>query len=651
MILCGDKPNNTREASSVVVAPTQSVFRPIGIEQCQITGGDWGRLQKLNSDVTIRHCLKWEERMGWLNNFSLVAQGCENDQYQGREFADSDVYKLLEAMAWEIGRSKDCELEKIFARLVEPIAAAQQPDGYINTKFDNPGQKKRYSDFEWGHELYCFGHLFQAAVARLRIGKPFSDPLVRVALKAADHVCSTFADGRLEKIGGHPVIEMGLTELGRATGREEYIEQARIFVERRGHQLLDGSLFGSAYFSDDVPVRDADVFRGHAVRALYLASGAVDVASETGDSVLLDKVQQQYRRTLERRTYVTGGMGSHHEDESFGDDWELPADRSYCESCAGIASVMLAWRLLLETGDMQYGDVIERTLYNMLRTSIAADGKSFFYANTLHRRTLSEQTSQEEASLRAASKMRAPWFEVSCCPTNISRTIASLSDLIATHTADALQIHQFIESDINVKLDSGMLRLHIATDYPYSGEIEIEILEAPESPVSVEIRIPAWANNPDGSGVAKFEGKVVPSGQSSVRVTKCFEAGERLKLSLPMKIRCVYPNPRIDAVRGCLAVELGPLVLCAESVDLPDGVCLDDVVVTPSAAKQNLNEIHGEIAAKVQKVATHKPYFSCTNPYLPRYIPESEFQMKLIPYFQWGNRGPSTMRVWLPYEY
>ncbi|GMA22883.1 hypothetical protein GCM10025864_06420 [Luteimicrobium album] len=325
-----------------------------------------------------------------------MAAGTVATTRRGREFSDSEIYKLLEAMAWEIGRTGDEALETRLEGIVARVAAAQQPDGYLNTRFGNPGQPARYTQLDWGHELYCYGHLFQAAVARLRTGR--RDRLVDVALRAADHVCDTFGPDGIQGVCGHAEIEPALVELYRATGDERYLAQARLFLDRRGHHTLPDVEFGRAYFQDDVPILDATDLRGHAVRALYLSAGAVDAAVEQDDAALAEAVERQYRRALERRTYLTGGMGSHHQDEAFGDDYELPPDRAYCETCAGVASVMVAWRLLLRTGDLRYADTIERTLYNVVATSPREDGRAFFYTNPLQQRVAAQETDPDAVS-------------------------------------------------------------------------------------------------------------------------------------------------------------------------------------------------------------------------------------------------------------
>ncbi|MDT7787122.1 MAG: uncharacterized protein QOF58_5541, partial [Pseudonocardiales bacterium] len=389
----------------------------------RITGGFWAIRQQVNGEATLGHALDWMDRLGWTGNFTAAANGAESRERKGREFSDSEVYKIVEAMSWEHGRLPDGDLNARIETLTGTFSAAQSDDGYLNTAFGRDWQRPRYDDLAWGHELYCAGHLLQAAVARTRTAG--TGPLLEVARRAADHVCEVFgASGT--GVCGHPEIETALVEFARLTGEQRYLDQAALFVDRRGHRSLPAHEFGWSYFNDDVPVRKATVFRGHAVRALYLACGAVDVAVETGDDDLLEAVAAQFDRTWARRTHLTGGMGSRHQDEAFGDDFVLPADRAYAETCAGVATVMLAQRLLLATGDSRYAGVVDRVLHNVIATAIGDDGRSFFYANTLHQRTTTRANGDAER-LDVGGGPRAPWFEVSCCLPNIARLLASLS--------------------------------------------------------------------------------------------------------------------------------------------------------------------------------------------------------------------------------
>jgi DUF1680 family protein len=519
---------------------------------------------------------------------------------------------------------------------VERVAAAQEADGYLHTSFGRPGQRARYSDLEWGHELYCFGHLLQAAVARLRTG--YDDGLVTVARRLVDHVYREFGPDGRPAVCGHPEIEPALVEFGRATGNGQAVELARLFVERRGTGTLATIEWGQEYFQDDMPVREATVLRGHAVRALYLASGALDVATEANDLELVRAVEQQWANTVAKRTYITGGMGSHHQDEAFGADYELPSDRAYSETCAGIASIMLSWRLLLRTGDSKYADLMERTLLNNVLASPREDGRGFFYTNTLHQRTASSVPDEDSINVRALSTLRAPWFEVSCCPTNVARTLASVELYFVTATRDAVQIHQFGDIDIRTTLpDVGEIAMSVRTGYPHDGKIRVEVLEAPGRELGIDLRIPAWANE----AVMTLNGVKVDASQA---LRFPFVAGDVVVLDLPMEPRMTHPHPRIDAIRGTVAVERGPLVLCVEDVDLPDGYSVNDVELDPRQG------VHTDATGRTVARARLREYVHAEWPYTGQdaALAVETVDVELVPYFTWGNRGPATMRVWIP---
>jgi DUF1680 family protein len=579
------------------------------------------------------------ERLDWVGNFRAAVEGRLPDDRKGVVFTDSDVYKLMEAAAWETGRSGSGEADGRFMALAEVIAPVQEEDGYLNTVFGRVGQPPRYSDLEWGHELYCYGHMLQAAVARARTGK--DDLFVEVAKRAADHVCETFGAGGIERVGGHPEIELGLVELARLTGEERYLHQASVFLERRGRQTLADIHWGRSYFQDDVPIRDQEAFTGHAVRALYLAAAAVDVAVETGDEDLLQAIIGQWERTVARRTYLTGGMGSHHDGEKFGDDFVLPPDRAYSETCAGIASVMLSWRLLLATGESRYADLAERTLFNVVATSPAPDGRAFFYANPLHQRVPGVVPEPDFVSNRAASSLREPWFAVSCCPTNVARTVASLAAYLATVDRSGLQIHQYADSRISATLDDGRrVGVEVKTGYPDDGIVSVTVTESDDAPWELALRVPEWATG--ARLTERGERRSVGPGVASVH--RRFSVGEQLELELPMTPRWTFPDPRIDAIRGCVAVEKGPLVLCVESVDLPYERGVDSIRLDPD---RDLEERDGGVVAPGRIVDIEErdwPYRG-GNDWSDA---GREIGIPLVPYHQWANRGPATMRVWVP---
>lgn len=626
------------------VAPRRTRVRPLGMHEVRITGGFWEDRQQVNATSTLGHCLGWMERLGWVGNFRAAGEGRIASSRSGREFSDSEIYKLAEAMTWEVARSGDTSWSGTVERLAGEVAAAQTPDGYLNTAFGGPGQRPRYSDLEWGHELYCYGFLIQAGVAQARTDG--DGGLLEMAIRSADHVCRTFDRDGNDGLCGHPGIEMALVELARLTGQERYLDQAALFIDRRGHGRLADIEFGRAYYQDDVPVREADVLRGHAVRALYLAAGAVDVAVETGDDALLEAVVRQWDATVARRTYLTGGMGSHHAGESFGDDFVLPPDRAYSETCAAVASVMLSWRLLLATGDPKYADLAERTLFNVVATSPAEDGRAFFYANTLHQRRRGEPVDPDEISPRSARSQRAPWFAVACCPNNVARTLASLAAYVATADDGGLQIHQYADADIRTTLgDSRPIGVRMRTAYPEDGTVTVEVTDAPREPATISLRVPPWAR---GHATVSEPGAAPRSAGSTgtVAVTRRFAAGDVIRLELPVAPRWTVADPRIDAVRGMAAVERGPLVLCAESVDLPGDAEVDAIRVdtgTPPADGAGSVVVQGALVEA--DGSTGWPYADAGERPTRRH---REAEIPLVPYHRWANRGPSTMRVWLP---
>ncbi|MBT2235634.1 glycoside hydrolase family 127 protein [Nonomuraea sp. NEAU-A123] len=619
------------------VLPSHGRVRPLA--QVAITGGFWATRQAVNATATLAHCESWMERLGWLANFDRVADGTTSPDRPGWPFSDSEVYKLLEALAWETGRTGDPEADIAIKRLTARVARAQDPDGYLNTCFGHGAQQPRYSDLEGGHELYNLGHLLQAAVARLRTAG--EDDLVRVARRAADHVCRTFGANGLPKICGHPEIEVGLAEFGRALGEERYVEQARLFLDRRGHGTLRDIPLGRAYFQDDLPIREAEVWRGHAVRALYLTAAAVDVAVERGDDELLRAVERQWERSVARRTYITGGMGSRHQDEGFGEDWELPPDRAYCETCAGVASIMVSWRLYLATADVRYTDLIERTLYNIIATSPSPDGRAFFYANPLHQRVPGKPADETEVSPRAEGGSRAAWFDVSCCPTNVARTLASLGGYLATADDDGLQIHQYAPCAISTELPDGRrVAVDVETGYPETGTIRVRIAADEPSPWTLALRVPAWA----AGATLITDGWAQPVEPGMVEVRRAFRVGDVITLELPMAPRFTWPDPRIDAVRGCVAVERGPEVLCVESRDLPHPGGLDALAIDPlSGPRTDAGgvQVRGRLPGHPDRTW---PYPSATDS-----VDATEwFDVPLRPYHSWAHRGPSSMRIWLP---
>ncbi|MGO1567873.1 MAG: glycoside hydrolase family 127 protein [Brachybacterium sp.] len=619
------------------IHPADGSHAPLGLDAVTITGGSWAPYLERNARVTIPHAQSWMEKLGWVGNFSAAVDGTIAAVRQGREFSDSDVYKLMEAMAWEIGRTGDPDMERRFQELTAVITPAQEADGYLNTRFGHEGQEPRYSDFEWGHELYCAGHMFQAAVARLRATGP--DAFTNAAVKVADHLCEVFGEGGRDAVGGHPEVETALVELGRTLEEPRYLQLADRFLHLRGRGLLGEIEFGQQYFQDDEPVYESTVLRGHSVRALYLAAGAIDAAVEAGDDAKVEAIRAQFDRTLARRTYITGGMGSRHMDESFGEDFELPPDVAYCETCAGVAAIQVAHRLLLWTGDEAYADVIERCLFNVVTASLSAEGDAFFYVNPLQQRTEGSTPEADRPTPRASSSERAPWFTVSCCPTNIARTLASLPAYVATVSGDELAIHQFVTGTVRATLAEREVELELTTQYPADGEVGIRVV-AGAGDWTLALRAPAWCEG----AAAQVNGEAVdaPVRAGKLLLSRAWADGDVVALSLPMPARFSWPDPRIDAVRGQVAVERGPLVHCLESADF--GADVEEAVIDSAG----LEVVDGDVVATIIRRTVEEKAWAYTSTPAAGTALEAPRKVRLQPYREWGNRGAGTMRVFLP---
>ena len=354
----------------------------------EITGGLWADRRRVNRDVSIPDGWDRLRQAGNFHNLELAAGRATGSYVNDLPFLDSDVYKWLEAVAWALAdpaldSSLADRLRQHLAETERLLRDAQQADGYLDSHFQVRFPGERFVQLPWGHELYCAGHLIQAAVALHRTTGDLG--MLEVARRVADLVVEAFGTeaGKVDGVCGHPEIETALVELYRETGAEPYLERARYFVDRRGHGLLGDGRFGRHYWQDHVSVRDAASVEGHAVRQLYLLSGVADVHVETGDANLLQALKRQWAEMVASKTYLTGGIGAHHSDEAFGDPYELPNERSYCETCAAISSIMFSWRMLMITGESKYADLVERTLYNGFLAGLSLDGQRYIYANPL----------------------------------------------------------------------------------------------------------------------------------------------------------------------------------------------------------------------------------------------------------------------------
>ena len=614
----------------------------------EVRAGFWSTRREVNARTSLPQGPELLETAGNLHNLRLAAGTVEGEFRGAYPFVDTDVYKWLEAASWQLAQGPSAELESDVDRIVSLVAAAQQPDGYLNTWFQLVKGGERYKDLRWGHELYCAGHLIQAAVAHHRAtGRT---ELLDVARKFADHVDSVFgppgSGKKIDGIDGHPEVETALVELYRETGEHRYLDLAGYFVDRFGHGLLGGE----AYCQDRVPLREADNVEGHAVRQLYLLAAAADLATETGEAELRSAAERLWHAMTTTKTHLTGGLGAHHEEEDFGDPYELPNERAYCETCAAIASVQWSWRMALLTGEARYSDLIERTLYNGFLAGVSLDGERWLYVNPLQVRDGHTDTGGDQ------SARRTRWFRCACCPPNVMRLLASLEHYLATSDTGGLQIHQYATGRYTGDLDGASVAVRVETEYPWQGAIGVTVEDTPaDRPWTLSLRVPQWCGEYRvRCGDMEYDQTDAPVADGWLRLERTWAPGDRVVLELALDPRLTAADPRVDAVRGCVAIERGPLVYCLEQVDHPGGG-LDDIVLdtTRPLAVEHRPDLLGGVTTVA--AAGHRRHVADAG-WWPYSSADSEapntdndpVELTAIPYYAWANRQDGSMRVWLP---
>jgi hypothetical protein len=621
---------------AVVVDTSESPFaklRPIAIESVVLRDNIWAPRQKLTLEKTVPGQYRLLEETDRLANFRRAA-GKESGKFVGIYFNDTDVYKWLEAAAWTMVTAPSTELDELIDSVIQELADAQLPDGYLDNFYAIDNIEARWTELTRTHELYCAGHLFQAAVAHHRAtGKT---NLLTIACKFADLLCDTFGpeeSGKRPGTDGHEEVELALVELGRVTGNRRYIEQAAYFLDARGYGLVGGD----EYHQDHVPFRAATAVVGHAVRQVYLTSGAADIYLELGDDSVLAALDRLWDNMVQRRIYISSGIGARWEGEAFGKDFELPNLRAYTESCAAIGSIMWNWRMLLIRGDAKYADLIETTLYNGMLPGLSLSGDAYYYQNPL----ADDGTHRREA-----------WFDCSCCPPNIARTLASINGYMATVAGDELAIHLYAQSDIDLPLPTGQqAKIAVETNYPWDGNIRFTIQH--DATYTLKLRIPGWSRGAtltiNGS---PFDGDMSPG--SYAAITRSWAAGDIVELVLPMPVRRVAAHPDLFENNGRVAVLRGPLLYCAEAADNAEIDPRDAVLPkSPVFTESFSNDLLGGVtvlstAISVQPAAAewnNQLYIDVDE--LPPVPAAVEAQLTLVPYFVWANRQPGRMEVWL----
>lgn len=609
-------------------AQEQGQLRAVGFTDVVIADEFWAPRMETNRKVTVPYDFKKCEETGRIDNFAK-AGGLMEGEFEGIYFNDSDLYKVVEGAAYSLKIHPDPELEKYVDGVIDKIAAAQWEDGYLYTFYSLPERQpeKRWTDVQHKHELYCAGHFFEGAVAYYQAtGKR---KILDVAIRLADYIDSVFGPGKRHDVSGHEEIEIGLVKLYRVTGNEKYLKLAKFFLDERG-QSERRELYGE-YCQDHKPVIEQDSAVGHAVRAGYLYSGMADVAALTGDTGYVEALERIWWDVVSKKLYITGGVGARRGGESFGKDYELPNKSAYCETCAAIANAMWNHRMFLLGGDAKYIDVLERVIYNGFLSGISLSGDKFFYPNPL---------------ASDGDYQRSPWFGCACCPTNIVRFMPSLPGYAYAQQGNVLYVNLFIGGSATIKMADNTVRLVQETRYPWDGDVKITVEPKRSGEFTICVRIPGWARNePVPSDLYRFLNKNPKKAKLKVNgefvelnidkgfasISRRWEKGDTIELSLPMPIRRVVSHPNVKDNAGRTAVQRGPVVYCFEGVDNPQGVAK---LVLPADTKL-YTEYHGDLLGGVVTIKSQGE------------ISQESIEVVAIPYYAWAHRGKSEMAVWL----
>lgn len=618
---------------------------PVPFTATHISGGFWKQRLDACRKTTVPLAFRKCEESGRYENFVKAAHPSDTIKVGGLSFDDTDVYKTIEGASYLLQTYPDKHMEHYIDSILAIVAAAQEPDGYLYTaRTMNPKHPHEWAGMhrwekveELSHEFYDLGHMIEGAVAHYQAtGKRnFLD----IAIRYADCVCREIGPGKnqLVRVPGHQIAEMALAKLYLVTGDKKYLDEAKFFLDKRGYTTRKDE-----YSQAHKPVIEQDEAVGHAVRATYMYSGMADVAALTGDTAYVHAIDRIWGNIIGKKLYLTGGIGARYQGEAFGKNYELPNATAYCETCAAIGNVYVNHRLFLFHGDAKYYDVLERSLYNGVLSGISLKGDAFFYPNPLE---------------SAGGYERKAWFGCACCPSNLCRFLPSVPGYIYATRGDSLYINLFMEGASDMKVGKHKVSLRQQTSYPFKGQIGITVTKG-GGKFAMKLRIPGWArgyvvpsdlyafaDGKQGGYSVKVNGKAVESSIQNVYFTidRKWKKGDVIELSLDMTPRIVAANEKVEADRGMLAIERGPLVYCAE---WPDNNGLDIFsVLLPR--KPQLNVINEKapgganmITAGVQKVA---------------YDADGKLQTKdatlrLIPYYAWANRGQGKMMVWLPYE-
>ena len=624
---------------------------PVPFTQVKVADGFWLPRIETNRAATLPFLFQKNEETGRLDNFAIAGHLMEG-KYRGERYNDTDVYKPIEGASYSLMVHPDPELERALDGMIVKIAAAQEPDGYLFTArtcdpaHPQPGiGPERWVEETVSHELYNAGHLYEAAVAHyLATGKR---SLLDVAIKNADLVASVFGPDKRHGFPGHQEIELALVKLYRVTGDEKYLALAKFFLDQRGREVKltqypPGNRFAIYNEPEQIqahkPVLEQDEAVGHAVRLTYMAAGMADVAAMTGDSAYLAAIERLWQNVVGKKMYLTAGVGSRHDRERFGDNYELPNLTGYLETCASIGMAFWNQRMFLLTGDARYVDVMERVMYNGILSGVSLDGRAFFYSNPL----------ESDGKFRSNQGQvgRAPFFGTACCPGNISRFLPSMPGYIYAVKGDALYVNLFVQGEGVVAVGGRKVTVRQQTRYPWDGAVKIAVEPETAGPFTVLVRIPGWAREEavptdlytfaDATAekpALRVNGKAaaVALEHGFARLDRSWKRGDTIEIVLPMPVRRVVANEAVKDDAGKVALSRGPLVYCAEWPD--NGGRVLDIVLPdsrPLRAEFRPDLLNGVVVIRGEALAAGRK-----QPFLA------------IPYYAWAHRGPGEMAVWL----
>jgi len=616
---------------------------PVSFNKVKVHDSFWSPRLETNKDVSIPHAFHQCEVTGRIDNFAKAARLMEGE-FEGLRFNDSDVYKVIEGASYSLAVHPDPELDRYLDNLIAKIAAAQERDGYLFTALtinpENPPKgvsTKRWVSERTSHELYCAGHLYEAAVAHyLATGKK---TLLVVALKNADLIDKVFGPDKLRVPPGHQEIEISLIKLYRLTGNERYLKLAKFFLEERG-QTREHESYGE-YFQDHKPIFDQEEAVGHAVRAAYMYSAMADMAALTGDQRYIKVLDKIWKNVASKKIYITGGIGGGN-GEGFSVNYDLPNMRAYNETCASIANALWNYRMFLLKGNAKYIDLLERIIYNSFLSGIGLSGDLFFYSNRL-------------ATIEG--EKRRPWFNCACCPSNVVRFMPQIPGFIYARKKNNVYINLFIGSDTILNINGKKVKVSIDTAYPWAGRVIVKVEPEVETEFALQIRIPGWVKDePLPGGLYKFlssneeDVMLYLNGEmKSFRMEKGFanlkrkwHAGDKVELKLPLQIKRVQADEHVIFNRGRVALCRGPLIYCLEWPDNPNGVyhlVLPDSSVLQAEFRNDL--LSGMTIIKGKALSTQ---YSGNGQSV---IVEKEEQFTAIPYYAWAHRASGPMVVWI----